>query len=55
MQKRGVYVPVRYKLYLFLQAFLMIADDIRKLANHEDYRSVISIKISRFYLSCLSH
>lgn len=28
----------------------MIADDIRKLANHEDYRSVISIKISRFYL-----
>ena len=26
---------------LFLQAFLMIADDIRKLAVHHDYRSVI--------------
>ena len=35
---------------LFLQAFLMIADDIRKLAVHHDYRSVI-----RTYFSCLEY
>ncbi|KAM7435575.1 Deoxynucleotidyltransferase terminal-interacting protein 1 [Porites harrisoni] len=27
------------------KAFLMIADDIRKLANHEDYRNVVGLNL----------